>query len=74
MSALGSPRLVFGDDGSPGAVVAWLWINEHRRLGWRLGTTARQLVHNRDVSVLLTHRRIEQHVDARAAVMGARRH
>ncbi len=36
MSALGSPRLVFGDDGSPGADVAWLWINEHRWLGWRL--------------------------------------
>ena len=40
----------------------------------RLGTTARRLVHNRDVSVLLTHRRIEQHVDVRAAAMGARRH
>jgi nucleotide-binding universal stress UspA family protein len=36
MSALGSPRLVFGDDGSPGADVAWLWINEHRWPGWRL--------------------------------------
>ncbi len=29
-------RLVFGDDGSPGADVAWLWINNHTWQGWRL--------------------------------------
>ena len=38
MSAPGSPGLVFGDDGSPGADVAWLWINEQRWPGWRLET------------------------------------
>ena len=30
------PRLVFGDDGSPSADVAWLWINEQRWPGWHL--------------------------------------
>lgn len=29
-------RLVFGDDGSPAADVAWLWINNHVWPGWRL--------------------------------------
>ena len=29
-------RLVFGDDGSPGADVAWLWINNHPWPGWRI--------------------------------------
>ena len=24
-----TPRLVFGDDGSPSADVAWLWVNDH---------------------------------------------
>lgn len=28
--------LVFGDDGSPEADVAWLWINNHRWDGWRI--------------------------------------
>ncbi len=28
--------VVFGDDGSPGADVAWLWINGHRWPGWRV--------------------------------------
>lgn len=28
--------LVFGDDGSVGADVAWLWINNHQWPGWRL--------------------------------------
>ena len=27
--------LVFGDDGSPGADVAWLWVCNHRWPGWR---------------------------------------
>lgn len=27
-------RLVFGDDGSPGADVAWLWVREHHWPGW----------------------------------------
>lgn len=31
----GSRVLVFGDDGSPGADVAWLWINNHAWPGWR---------------------------------------
>lgn len=31
-----SHRLVFGDDGSPDADVAWLWINNHPWPGWRL--------------------------------------
>jgi nucleotide-binding universal stress UspA family protein len=29
-------RLVFGDDGSRGADVAWLWINNHPWAGWRI--------------------------------------
>jgi nucleotide-binding universal stress UspA family protein len=29
-------RLVFGDDGCPGADVAWLWINNHPWPGWRI--------------------------------------
>ena len=29
-------RMVFGDDRSSGADVAWLWINEHRWPGWCL--------------------------------------
>jgi nucleotide-binding universal stress UspA family protein len=29
-------RLVFGDDGSRGADVAWLWINNHAWPSWRL--------------------------------------
>jgi nucleotide-binding universal stress UspA family protein len=28
--------LVFGDDGSSGADLAWLWINSHHWKGWRL--------------------------------------
>lgn len=31
-----SRRVVFGDDGSAGADVAWLWINEQRWPGWEL--------------------------------------
>ncbi len=31
-----SRRLVFGDDGSPGSDVAWLWINSHPWPGWRI--------------------------------------
>lgn len=31
-----APLLVFGDDGSPEADVAWLWINNHRWPGWRI--------------------------------------
>jgi nucleotide-binding universal stress UspA family protein len=30
------PTVVFGDDGSVGADVAWLWINNHAWPGWRL--------------------------------------
>jgi nucleotide-binding universal stress UspA family protein len=30
------PLLLFGDDGSPGADVAWLWVNEQRWPGWRV--------------------------------------
>ena len=34
---MNDPRtLVFGDDGSPAADVAWLFINNHRWPGWRL--------------------------------------
>ena len=29
-------RLVFGDDGSRGADIAWLWINNHSWPGWRI--------------------------------------
>jgi nucleotide-binding universal stress UspA family protein len=29
-------RLVFGDDGSRGADIAWLWINNHPWPGWRI--------------------------------------
>lgn len=29
-----TPLLVFGDDGSRGADVAWLWCNNHRWTGW----------------------------------------
>lgn len=29
-------RLVFGDDGSRGADVAWLWVNNHPWPGWRI--------------------------------------
>ena len=29
-------RLVFGDDSSPSADVAWLWINSHRWPGWQI--------------------------------------
>jgi hypothetical protein len=28
--------LLMGDDGSEAADVAWLWINEHDRSGWRI--------------------------------------
>ena len=31
-----SRRLTFGDDGSPAADVAWLFVNSHRWPGWRL--------------------------------------
>jgi nucleotide-binding universal stress UspA family protein len=31
-----SRTLVFGDDGSSGADLAWLWVNSHRWTGWRL--------------------------------------
>ena len=34
--AAGVRRLVFGDDGSRGADVAWLWINNHSWAGWRI--------------------------------------
>ncbi len=35
------PRtLVFGDDGSPAADIAWLFINNHRWPGWRLEVVA----------------------------------
>lgn len=30
------PVLVFGDDGSPGADVAWLWVNNQPWSGWRV--------------------------------------
>jgi len=30
------PTLTFGDDGTPAADVAWLWISEHSWTGWRL--------------------------------------
>ena len=30
------PRLVFGDDGSAGADLAWLWINAQRWPGWHV--------------------------------------
>lgn len=30
------PRLVLGDDGSPGADLAWLWVNSQRWPGWEL--------------------------------------
>ena len=29
-------RMVFGDDGSPGADSAWLWINSHDWPGWTI--------------------------------------
>ena len=28
--------ILFGDDGSSGADLAWLWINSHRWPGWRI--------------------------------------
>jgi nucleotide-binding universal stress UspA family protein len=31
-----TPVLVFGDDGSPSADVAWLWVNNHAWPGWRI--------------------------------------
>ena len=37
-----APVLVFGDDGSPGADVAWLWINSHVWEGWRLSVLRAQ--------------------------------
>lgn len=30
------PTIAFGDDGSPGADIGWLWINSHAWPGWRL--------------------------------------
>jgi len=35
-----APVLVFGDDGSQGADVAWLWVNEQPWPGWRLEVVA----------------------------------
>lgn len=32
----GRPRVVFGDDRSPGADVGWLWLNSQRWPGWEL--------------------------------------
>ena len=32
----GAKRLVFGDDGSRGADIAWLWINNHCWPGWHI--------------------------------------
>lgn len=32
----GQPQLVFGDDGSAGADVAWLWVNNQPWPGWRV--------------------------------------
>ncbi len=38
---MNDPRtLVFGDDGSPAADVAWLFVNNHRWPGWRLEVVA----------------------------------
>jgi nucleotide-binding universal stress UspA family protein len=40
-----APLLAFGDDGSPGADVAWLWINNHPWPGWRIeSVTASEVV------------------------------
>jgi nucleotide-binding universal stress UspA family protein len=35
-TAVTSPRLVFGDDGSEAADVAWLWISEHAWSRWQI--------------------------------------
>ena len=41
---MNDPRtLVFGDDGSPAADIAWLFINNHRWPGWRLEVVAAHL-------------------------------
>jgi nucleotide-binding universal stress UspA family protein len=36
MREIETPVLVFGDDGSQGADVAWLWVNEQPWPGWRI--------------------------------------
>jgi nucleotide-binding universal stress UspA family protein len=41
---MNDPRtLVFGDDSSPAADIAWLFINNHRWPGWRLEVVAAQM-------------------------------
>lgn len=35
MTALRTPRLVVGDDGSASSDVAWLWVNNHHWPGWQ---------------------------------------
>ena len=51
--------LVFGDDGTPAADVAWLWINNQRWPGWRLQAVSAQMP---ELPGLLPRERTELHV------------
>lgn len=43
MTAMSTPRLVVGDDGSAAADVVWLWVNNHTWPGWTISVvTARR--------------------------------
>jgi nucleotide-binding universal stress UspA family protein len=42
-AAVASRRLVFGDDGSEAADIAWLWINEHAWPGWQIDVLTAEL-------------------------------
>lgn len=42
-SATTAPTLTFGDDGSPSADVAWLFVNNHTWPGWRVDIVTAQL-------------------------------
>ena len=38
-----TPTLVFGDDGTPAADIAWLWINSQRWPGWRMEVVSAEM-------------------------------
>ena len=56
-------RLVFGDDQSQAADVAWLWINCHDWPGWQIeAVTATPELHTRDLGGRATTAQVTQAV------------
>jgi len=52
------PTMTFGDDGTPACDVAWLWINNHTWLGWRLEVLT---AHQPPVGQVLPHALTQPH-------------